>query len=211
MSQWMGLITPTQDTPPQGKETRLCFPPKCIQCHFQPPLGWAPPIGTKRPSSLARTTNHISLPFSVGLLHPLLPPTVRSLHSNQWRILRDLQIWSLTFWKPYTGLLSHLERNPSFSQPSGLLISLSQTTVCLFSIPQLQREFPARLAPDSGLCTRSVLPHILLCLAPHPLPNTSLEESTHPTLAPPTAKVHSSPSHPCLPSGPPAFISRLQV
>lgn len=155
--------------------------------------------------------SHMNLPFSVGLLHPLLPPTVHSPNSNQRGILKDLWIWSLTFWKPYTGLLPHLERNSSFSQPSGLLIFslyLKPLSACS-PHPSCSRSSLPDSLQSQDFCTCCVLPQILLCLALHQLPNTVLEEATHPTLAPPISKVHSSPSHPCLSSDPPAFISRV--
>lgn len=106
--------------------------------------------------------NHISLSSSVGLLlHPLLPPTVCSLHSNQRGILKGLQIWSLTHSvEAFTGLLSHLEGNPSFSQPSGLLflsLYLKPLSACS-PHPSCSRSSLPDSLQTQGFCTRCVLP-----------------------------------------------------
>lgn len=125
----------------QGIQT--CFSPKCIQYHSHPPLqsllhpshGWGTP-GTGISVISCQDNHNLSL-LSGSLSSHSCPLTVHSTDSNQRVVLKAYWIGSSPFWKP------SFSPQLTGSQPSGLPVSLtvSQTTACLFSTPQLHWKF----------------------------------------------------------------------
>lgn len=154
MSPWMGLMTPTSR---QGNQT--CFSSNMHPVPLPTTSQWAPPIGT---SLISCQDNHMSLSFSVDLVHLLLPPTVCSLHSNQQRLLRDLQTWSLS------GSLtqaSYHTWNETQASPNHLACSSSHC-ISNHCVPVLHTPAAAGVPCQ----TRSRLRALhLLCASPDPV------------------------------------------